>query len=85
MSKQLDALRALSPIREDFYIKVRIIRLWSLPPYGSFSDNDSEGSIDMVLCDRDVCYISLFSDCCPWLLYFAYYTSYCFLSLLFIL
>lgn len=69
MAKQFDDLRAISPIHENWSAKVRVIRLWNVPPYSKDGNSESEGSIDMVLCDRDVSYIFLFSFCIVLLLY----------------
>jgi len=56
MAATYDSVRSIGPIRPggNYKIKVRVVRLWSLRPYGKDPNPDTEGSLEMVLCDREV-------------------------------
>lgn len=54
MACNFECVSSISPMRTNWTIKVRVVRLWMMPPYGHDAKPGSEGSIEMVLCDREV-------------------------------
>ena len=51
MANRCDPLEKITPVRECWRIKVRVIRLWTLP---SFNNPESISSLEMVVMDEFV-------------------------------
>lgn len=56
MANSFNIVSSIGPTQTQgkFKIRICVVRLWSLRSYGSDPKPETEGSMEMVLCDREV-------------------------------
>ena len=57
MARKFDAVSDITPLKESWRLRVRIVRLWVMP---GFEQKDTTNSLEMILIDEQVIWLNCY-------------------------